>query len=843
MNTVGKNIPHDSAAGHVSGASIYIDDMPMARNELLVDFLYSPVAHGRIRSLDLDAAAAGPGIAGLFTYRDLHRNRLGPILQDEPLLAEDVCTFIGQPIVVIAGDSPEALRAAKGAIRLDIEELEPVLTIEDAVTAEAFIGEARTFRRGDVAAALEEADHVLEGTFVCGGQDHFYLESQAAIAYPDESDTLTVHSSTQHPTEVQDVTAHLLGLRANQVVCITRRMGGAFGGKESQATQPAVMAALVAHKTRRPARIVYNKDLDMIATGKRHAFKNRYRVGFTKEGSITAFQVDLYSNGGAYADLSTAVMGRAMSHVDNAYYLPVCEINGRVCRTNLPPNTAFRGFGGPQGLATIESIMEEIAVFLRKDAYDIRRLNCYGIDERNVTPYGQIVRHNMLPRIFDELVERSDYRRRLERVRDFNALSKTHLKGLSMTAVKFGIAFNTKFLNQASALVHIYRDGTVQVSTGATEMGQGVNTKILQIVADEFAIDPSWVRIMPTSTARSNNASATAASSSSDLNGSAAADACSRIRERLALCAAAHFLNTRSDGDASGGADEESIDASHVVFEDGAVFDLREPTRRLDFRELVDIAYHERISLGERGFYATPGIDFDAATETGHPFLYFTNGCAVSEVMIDRFTGQMKVLRADLLMDIGEPINPGIDRGQITGGFIQGMGWLTTEELKYSPRGELWSHSPTTYKIPNIHDVPEIFNVDWIENGANVVNLRRSKAVGEPPLLLGVSVWTAAKHALSFVSGRDIPTLHAPATGEELLMRIVHYELASSFSGNGAAARRALETDVSAGSDKHGQRRGDPGDVRGRREEAIVRGDGSDAQDVAGGVDAEASTS
>ena len=797
MTIVGKNIPHDSAAGHVSGASIYVDDMAPARNELLVDILYSPVAHGRILSLDLREAAAVPGVAGLFTHRDLHHNRLGPIIQDEPLLAEDVCTFIGQPIVVVAAESRDAIRAAKAAIQLDIEELEPILTIDGAIAAEQFIGEARTFRRGDVAAAFAEADHVLEGTFVCGGQDHFYLESQAAIAYPDESDTLTVHSSTQHPTEVQDVTAHLLGLRANQVVCITRRMGGAFGGKESQATQPAVMAALVAHKTRRPARIIYDKDLDMIATGKRHAFQNRYRVGFNADGAITALQVDLHSNGGAYADLSTAVMGRAMSHVDNAYYLPVCEINGRVCRTNLPPNTAFRGFGGPQGLATIECIMEEIAVFLKKDAYDLRRLNCYGIDDRNVTPYGQIVKHNMLPRIFDDLVERADYRRRMEAVRDFNARSKTHLKGLSMTAVKFGIAFNTKFLNQASALVHIYRDGTVQVSTGATEMGQGVNTKIQQIVADELGIDPRWVRIMPTSTARSNNASATAASSSSDLNGSAAADACARIRERLAECAAAHFAAAegiaemahggsaaQSDGDISRNGDVDSNGASYIVFEDGAVYDRRRPHHRLAFSELVDIAYHDRISLGERGFYATPGLTFDAATETGSPFLYFTNGCAAAEVVIDRFTGQMKVLRADLLMDIGEPINPGIDRGQITGGFIQGMGWLTTEELKYSPKGELWSHSPTTYKIPNIQDVPEIFNVDWIENGANVVNLRRSKAVGEPPLLLGVSVWTAAKHALSFVSRGEIPTLNAPATCEEILMRIAQYASAPSLSSS-----------------------------------------------------------
>jgi xanthine dehydrogenase large subunit len=778
MSAVGKNIPHDSARGHVSGESVYIDDVAPAPGELLVDFYHSPVARGRVRSLDLSEAARVPGVAGLYTHRDLAHNRIGHALQDEPLLAEDVLTFIGQPVVVIAAESRAAIRAAKAAVRLDVEPLAPVLTIDEAIRQKDFIGETKTFRRGDVEQALAEAEHVLEGTFVCGGQDHFYLESQAALAVPDEFDTLTVHSSTQHPTEVQEVVAHLLGLPIHKVACVTRRMGGAFGGKESQATHPAVMAALVAHRLKRPARIVYSKDDDMIATGKRHPFQNRYRVGFTADGAITALKADLYSNGGAYADLSLAVMSRAMSHVDNAYFLPVCEINGTVCRTNLPPNTAFRGFGGPQGVATIECAIEEIALFLGKDAFDIRRLNCYGLDDRNVTPYGQPVHNNTLPRLFDELAERADYRRRMEEVRAFNARSKTHLRGLSLTAVKFGISFNTTFLNQASALVHVYLDGTVQVSTGATEMGQGVNTKIQQIVADELGVGPAGVRVLPTSTERSNNASATAASSGSDLNGSAAADACTRIRARLAACAAAHLAAQEPDLEAS-------TDA--LVFADGEVYDARRPDRRLSWRELIGVAYHQRVSLGERGFYATPGIGFDWANENNHPFLYFTNGCAASEVLIDRFTGQLRVTRADVLMDIGRPINPGIDRGQLTGGFIQGMGWLTTEELKYSPEGVLWSHSPTTYKIPNVTDVPEVFNVDWIENDENTVNLRRSKAVGEPPLLLAVSAWTAVKHALSFVTNGAIPALDAPATNEEVVMRIAHAERARlRIDGDGA---------------------------------------------------------
>ena len=764
MTSVGRDLPHDSAPAHVTGQSVYIDDMPPTRGELVVDFYYSPLAHARILSLDLAPAAALPGVVGLYTWRDLVHNQFGPAIPDEPLLAEELCTFIGQPIVVIAAETRGAARAARAAIAgsVELEELEPILTIDRAIEAGSFIGEPRTFRRGDVRAALATSEHVLEGTFVCGGQDHFYLESQAALVYPDEQGTLTVHSSTQHPTEVQEVVAHLLGLSLGQVVCITRRMGGAFGGKESQAAHPAAMAALVARKTGRPARIVYEKDDDMIATGKRHPFRNRYRAGFDSEGRITALEVKLYSDGGAYTDLSLAVMNRAMCHVDNAYYLPACEIVGTVCRTNNPSNTAFRGFGGPQGVATIESILEDVAVFLGKDAMEVRRLNCYGEGDRNVTPYGQVVRDNTLPRLFDEIVERADYRRRLEGVREFNAASRTRLRGISLTAVKFGISFNTKFLNQASALVNIYLDGSVQVSTGATEMGQGVNTKIRQVVADELAIDPACVRVMPTSTEKSNNASATAASSGADLNGSAAADACSRLRERLAAFAAAHIASLEG----------LEPDPARIVFADSHVRDERAPERRIEFRELVHLAYLQRVSLGERGFYATQGIDFSWDTSTGNPFLYFTNGVAVSEVLIDRFTGEMKVLRADVLMDIGRPINPGIDRGQITGGFIQGMGWCTMEELRYSEKGELWSHSPTTYKIPNFGDLPEVFEIDWIDNGSNVVNLRQSKAVGEPPLLLGISVWTAAKHALSFVTGGAVPTLHLPATGEELLKRL-----------------------------------------------------------------------
>jgi xanthine dehydrogenase large subunit len=767
MPSVGTNIPHDSAVGHVTGESIYIDDMSPLRGELLVDFVWSPVAHGRIRSIDMGDAARH---AQLFTHRDLHHNLFGPIIQDEVLLAEDVVAFIGHPIVVVAAETREALRAAKNAIRVDIEELEPIFTIDEAKKRKSFIGRVRYIRRGDLAAAFANPKHILEGTLINGGQDHFYLESQAAIAVPGEFGQLTVHSSTQNPSEVQEVIAHLLGLPNNKVVVVTKRMGGGFGGKECQATHPAAIAALVAQKTGRPARIAYGKDDDMRITGGRHPFQNDYKVAFDDDGVITGLRADLYSDGGAFADLSTSVMGRAMTHADNAYYLPNVEIIGTVCRINYPPNTAFRGFGGPQGVATIENILEEIAAYLKIDAAEVRRRNCYGIDDRNVTPYGQLVTKNTLPQLFDEIRKRSDYDHRRKQIDQFNANSPTHLRGLALTAVKFGISFNTKFLNQANALVNVYLDGSVQVSTGATEMGQGVNTKIRQLVADEFGIDVNRVMVMATSTEKNNNTSATAASSGADLNGSAAVDACRKIRARMLDVAAEYFARTANV--------EPSVD--HIHFENGEVFDTRAPQQRVAFEGLVKMAYLERVALGDRGFYSTQGIDWDADKGMGAPFLYFTKGCAVSEVEIDRFTGHMTVLRCDLLMDIGKPINPGIDRGQITGAFIQGMGWLTNEEMRYAANGDLLSHSPTTYKIPNIQDVPAEFNVDWIENDTNTQNIRSSKAVGEPPLVLAISVWCAVKNALGYVSGGAIPKLRAPATGEEILTRLTAYTHSAS---------------------------------------------------------------
>lgn len=762
MPSVGKNIPNDSAAGHLSGQSIFLNDVLPARNELLVDVLGSPVAHGRIRSVDLSAAANIPGLVALLTHQDIPgHNCLGSVMKDEHLLAGEIVDYIGDPIVLIAAETRTAIEAAKKTVLLDIEELAPVFSIDDAIAAESFIGPRRVIERGDETEALAVAEHHLQGSLITGGQEHFYFESQTAIAEPGEYGRMTVHSSTQHPTEVQEAVAEILGLPFNHVVVISKRMGGAFGGKETQAAAPAAMAALAAVKTRRPCRIALGKDDDMRCTGKRHPFQSRWSVGFDSSGKISALAMDLYSNAGCSCDVSPAIMERAMLHSDNAYFIPNFRVTGRLCKTNLPSNTAFRGFGGPQGVVNIENIIEEIALHLGKDALDVRQINCYGIDERNVTPYGQRIENNPLPALFAQLRQSSGYDQRQQGIAEFNKASPTHVRGMSMTAVKFGISFTKTTLNQANALVNIYTDGSVMVSTGGTEMGQGLNTRIRQIVADELGVRFDDVIVAPTSTDKNNNTSPTAASSGTDLNGAAATNACRKLRERLADFAAPLLADPQTGLAPS---------AEHVRFADGVVYDSRRPERQMKFQNLVLRAYEARVNLGERGFHATPGINFDRDTGKGAPFYYFTNGVAASEVEIDRFTGELKVGRVDVLIDAGQCINPGIDRGQLSGGFIQGMGWVTTEELNYSSRGELLSHSPTTYKIPNIGDLPEVFNLEFLENSKNRINLLNSKALGEPPLLLAISVWTAAKQALSFVSPDAASRLSLPATGETLLL-------------------------------------------------------------------------
>ena len=777
--SVGRTIPHDSAVGHVTGAAAYIADLPRRRDEVVVGFVPSPVASGRIRSIDLAAARRVPGVVDLLTAADLPGAKVwGPIIQDEPVLANDAVLYVGQPVVVIAAESQAALDEARRHVTLAIEPAEPILSIERAIELGRFIGPPRRIARGDAAAAIAAAPHRRAGVFHNLGQEHLYLEAQAALAVPGEGGQIVVHSSTQGPTETQHVVADVLGLGMHEVVCVCKRMGGGFGGKETQGVLPAVMAAVVAWRTGRAARIVYVREDDMASTGKRHAYRTAWEVGFDDEGRILGYRVDFSSAGGAAADLSTSIMERSMLHVDNAYWLPHVEIRGRVCFTNVAPATAFRGFGGPQGMAVTESVIQEIATHLRGlgrrvSAIDVQRRNLYGVSERNVTPYGQTIRGNHLPEIVETLRTNCDFDRRLAALEAANALDPLALRGLALMPVKFGISFTAKFLNQGNALVNVFTDGTVQVSTGGTEMGQGLNTKIRQLVADEFGLPPAQVVLMPTSTEKNCNTSPTAASAGTDLNGAAAVQACREIRSRIAAWAAARFA-----GDGLQASPEQ------VGFASGWVYDTRRPEKRIAFGELCSAARRDRVDLGARAFYATPIAGFDAEQGRGEPFFYYTQGAAAAEVRIDRFTGDLVVTRVDLLIDIGRSINPGVDRGQVIGGFVQGMGWVTGECLVYDEHGRLLSDSPTTYKIPAASDVPADFRCEFFPNDDNVENVARSKAVGEPPLMHAICVWSAVKHALSCVSPAAARRLCLPATNEEIL-RALHTPAGPAADGGG----------------------------------------------------------
>jgi xanthine dehydrogenase large subunit len=758
MATIGQPLPHESAREHVRGEAVYIDDIPPLRGELVVDFVGSPVAHGRIKSIGVTTARSVSGVIAIFTAADVPENLVGPVVHDEELLASEIVHFRGQPVAAIAGESRAAVNAAKALVKVDVEPLPPVLTIEEAIERKQFIGPIRRIISGDVAVALEQAEHQLLGELHIGGQEHFYLEAQAAIAVPGEAGTMTVHSSTQNPTEIQTVVARCLKRQFADVVCTCRRMGGGFGGKETQAALPACLAALAAAKTGRPARCVLGHEQDFGTTGKRHPYLARYDVGFNSTGRITALKTEFFSDGGYSADLSLAVMERSLLHGENAYFIPHVAFTGTVCRTNLPSNTAFRGFGGPQAVATMENVIEEIAAYLGVDALEIRRRNLYGTDDSNVAPYGQVVRDHRLREIIDRVAATSSYEGRRAAALEFNRNSRTHLRGVALTPVKFGISFTRRTMNQANALVHVFLDGSVQVSTGGTEMGQGLNTKLRQIVADQFGVPVASVRVMETSTEKNHNTSPTAASASTDLNGAAAVHACEPIRNRIATVAAAMLT------DAGLEPSPESM-----AFADGWIFDRRAPERRLSFVQVVREAYEGRVDLGSRGFYATPGVDLNRETGRGTPFLYYTCGATAAEVLIDLFTGELRVERVDLLIDLGRMINPAIDRGQVIGGFVQGMGWVTTEALLYGPDGALWSDSATTYKIPNVTDVPAVFNVDFLDGPDNRLNVCGSKAVGEPPLLMAVAVWAAVKQALVSVGGRQ---LNLPATNEEILRRL-----------------------------------------------------------------------
>lgn len=795
-----KTRPHDSAITHVQGLSEFIDDRPRLSNEVTVGIVLSEKAHARIKNIDCIEALKLEGVLAVYSADDFPHNVWGTIFQDQPLLAKDVVSFVGEAVLVVAATSQEWVDRAKRLIEIKYEDLPAILSIGEARKQQAFIGDERFIIRGDVEKVLEKAPHTLKGKIVIQGAEHFYLESQAAIVYPQDGGVLEVHTSAQHPTEVQHVVSHGLKIESKDVVSIVKRMGGGFGGKESQAAPIAAYAALVALKLQRPARLILNKDDDMIHTGKRNPYENEYTVAYDNDGRILALDAKLFGDGGAYADLSTSILERAMLHSDNAYFIPDMRVVGRVCRTHMHPHTAFRGFGGPKGVLMIEKIIEEIAHKLGKDSLELRKLNCYQGD-RNVTHYGQTVENNVLPELFEECEQWCDYQERRKEISAYNQESSATdgelLRGLSLTAVKFGISFTTRFLNQGNALINVYRDGSVQVSTGATEMGQGVYGRIAQIVADELGVPYESIRVMPTSTEKNANTSPTAASSGTDINGAAAAKACQQIRARLSEL----FIKlmerdpSRWAGKTAGLGTETEIEVqTHneeqdmvevsqyygVQIRDGWVSLLNDPSKKISFVDLCNEAYLNRISLCEYSHYKIPNLSFNKLTgqvdevsggNVGGAFLYYTQGVAASEVSLNRITGELKVLRTDILMDLGRTVNEGLDLGQVTGAFVQGMGWMSTENLFYSKEGKLLSHSPSTYKIPSVHDIPRSFNVRLLENKGNTVNVRGTKAVGEPPLLLAISVWTAAQNALCALPEYEntYPEMRVPATAERIL--------------------------------------------------------------------------
>jgi xanthine dehydrogenase large subunit len=747
---------HDSAHLHVSGRALYADDIALPANALHGAFGLSHIAHGRVRELDLTQVRDTPGVVAVALAADIPgENNYGSSVRDDPIFAGDTVQYAGQPLFAVAANSYTTARKAARRAQIAYEPLPAILDIREALAAESYVLPSQRITRGQPQEMLAQAPHRLQGSLCIGGQDHFYLEGQIAIAVPLEDGAMLIHSSTQHPSEVQQIVADALGVRSHAVTVQCRRMGGGFGGKETQPALIAAAAAVLAHKTGRAVKLRIDRDADMLMTGKRHDFLADYSVGFDAEGRVLALTIMLASRCGYSADLSGPVNDRAITHLDNAYFLEHVDIRSHRCKTHTVSNTAFRGFGGPQGMMVIEQILDTIARTLDVDPLAVRRVNFYGVERRNVTHYGQVVEDNLIHRIVDRLEESSGYRERRRSLGAWNAASSIIKRGLALTPVKFGISFTATVFNQAGALVHVYTDGTVLLNHGGTEMGQGLFTKVAQVVAAEFGLPFSAIRVSATDTSKVPNTSATAASAGTDLNGKAAQAAAEIIRGRLVQFACETYR----------------VEPRSVRFRDGRV---GIGGRELSFAELVQAAYRARISLSSTGYYKTPKIDWDRATMRGRPFFYFAYGAAVSEVAVDTLTGETQLLRVNILHDVGASLNTAIDMGQIEGGFLQGVGWLTSEELWWNAAGELQTHAPSTYKIPTARDWPAQATVElFAGEGNREATIHRSKAVGEPPLMLAISVFQAIRDAIASCGpARSQPDLAAPATPEAVLRAI-----------------------------------------------------------------------
>jgi xanthine dehydrogenase large subunit len=755
----GVNTPqlHDSAHKHVDGSAAYIDDIPEPADMLHAALVLSPIAHGRLNNIDISRALATPGVISVITAADIPgKNDVAPIASGEPLFAAEKVEYAGQPIAAVAAETRDQALAAAKLITAAIEPLPAILTIAQALEAKSFLCDPQTLESGNVAHVFARSQRRLHGEFSAGGQEHFYLEGQIAIATPGEDNTLLIHSATQHPSEVQTVCGRLLGIELNRITSIVRRLGGGFGGKESNTSWYAGVAALLAQCTRRPVKIRLPRDIDMITTGKRHGFLFRYDVAFDDDGRILALDALLAANGGCTLDHTGAVLTRAVTHVDNCYWIPNYRVTGVACKTHTVSNTAFRGYGGPQGVLLMEEVIEGVARILGKSPEAVRTINYYGDATSNVTPYGQLVKDNLIAQSVAQVMSDGGWNARRQAVDAFNRSSPIVKRGLGLFPLKYGISFTKAQLNQAGALVHVYKDGSIRLSHGGTEMGQGLFIKVAQVVAEVFQVDIDRIALSPTSTGEVPNTSPTAGSTGSDLNGWAAHAAASVIKKRMTGFAAEKYNVAEQD----------------IQFRDNHIhIGLPGSNKVVAFDELALQCWMGRVSLSSTGFYKTPDITWDGAKMRGNPFFYFSYGAATAEVAIDTLTGELRVLRADLVQDCGRSLNPMVDLGQIEGGFVQGMGWLIHEELWWDGEGRLRTIGPSTYKIPGSRDVPAQLNTRILENvPARAATVFASKGIGEPPVHLATAIWTACKDAVgSIVDHKVAVSLDLPMTPERVL--------------------------------------------------------------------------